>query len=85
MMLPMFSLIRREFIRWIRAPTWVISGLMSPILYLLLFGQAFNHPGLRALQCALGRPELLLLLRGRDGGIRQRHRGHVLGDWDHLR
>jgi len=42
MMLPMFSLIRREFIRWIRAPTWVISGLMSPILYLLLFGQAFN-------------------------------------------
>jgi ABC-2 type transport system permease protein len=42
MMLPMFSLIRREFIRWIRAPTWVISGLMSPILYLLLFGQAFD-------------------------------------------
>jgi ABC-2 type transport system permease protein len=42
MMVPMFSLIRREFIRWIRAPTWVISGLMSPILYLLLFGQAFD-------------------------------------------
>jgi ABC-2 type transport system permease protein len=40
--LPAFSLIRREFLRWIRAPTWVISGLMSPILYLLLFGQAFN-------------------------------------------
>jgi ABC-2 type transport system permease protein len=39
---PAFSLIRREFLRWIRAPTWVISGLMSPILYLLLFGQAFN-------------------------------------------
>jgi ABC-2 type transport system permease protein len=42
MMLPMASLIRREYLRWIRAPTWVISGLMSPILYLLLFGQAFN-------------------------------------------
>ena len=41
-MLPMASLIRREYLRWIRAPTWVISGLMSPILYLLLFGQAFN-------------------------------------------
>ena len=42
MLLPMFSLIRREYLRWIRAPTWVISGLMSPILYLLLFGQAFD-------------------------------------------
>ncbi len=42
MLLPAFSLIRREYLRWIRAPTWVISGLMSPILYLLLFGQAFD-------------------------------------------
>lgn len=42
MFLPMGSLIRREYLRWIRAPTWVISGLMSPILYLLLFGQAFD-------------------------------------------
>ena len=42
MILPVASLIRREYLRWIRAPTWVISGLMSPILYLLLFGQAFN-------------------------------------------
>ncbi len=42
MMLPAFSLIRREYIRWIRAPTWVISGLLSPILYLILFGQAFD-------------------------------------------
>lgn len=42
MMLPAFSLIKREYLRWIRAPTWVISGLMSPILYLLLFGQAFD-------------------------------------------
>lgn len=41
-LLPAFSLIRREYLRWIRAPTWVISGLMSPILYLLLFGQAFD-------------------------------------------
>ncbi|MCI4346212.1 MAG: ABC transporter permease [Thermoplasmata archaeon] len=37
-----FSLIRREYLRWIRAPAWVISGLLSPILYLLLFGQAFD-------------------------------------------
>ncbi|HTT35929.1 MAG TPA: ABC transporter permease [Thermoplasmata archaeon] len=36
------SLMRREYLRWIRAPTWVISGLMSPILYLVLFGQAFD-------------------------------------------
>lgn len=42
MFLPIASLIRREFLRWIRAPTWVISGLMSPVLYLLLFGQAFD-------------------------------------------
>jgi ABC-2 type transport system permease protein len=42
MMIPAFSLIRREYLRWIRAPTWVISGLLSPILYLLLFGQAFD-------------------------------------------
>lgn len=42
MLLPTASLIRREYLRWIRAPTWVISGLMSPILYLLLFGQAFD-------------------------------------------
>ena len=42
MFLPAVSLIRREYLRWIRAPTWVISGLMSPILYLLLFGQAFD-------------------------------------------
>ncbi len=42
MSFPAISLIRREYLRWIRAPTWVISGLMSPILYLLLFGQAFD-------------------------------------------
>jgi ABC-2 type transport system permease protein len=42
MLTPAFSLVRREYLRWIRAPTWVISGLMSPILYLLLFGQAFD-------------------------------------------
>jgi ABC-2 type transport system permease protein len=42
MMLPAASLIRREYLRWIRAPTWVISGLMSPILYLVLFGQALD-------------------------------------------
>jgi ABC-2 type transport system permease protein len=36
------SLLRREYLRWIRAPFWLISGLLTPILYLVLFGQAFD-------------------------------------------
>ena len=36
------ALIQRRFVRWFRAPTWIVAGLLTPILYLLLFGQAFN-------------------------------------------
>jgi ABC-2 type transport system permease protein len=42
MFLPLRSLLKREYLRWVRAPTWIIAGLLTPILYLLLFGQAFN-------------------------------------------
>jgi len=58
------SLMRREYLKWIRAPTWVISGLLSPVLYLVLFGQAFdlakllppNVPGSTIVQVLLGAP-----------------------------
>lgn len=36
------SLVRRRFVRWVRAPTWIVAGLLTPILYLVLFGQAFD-------------------------------------------
>ena len=42
MLLPLTSLLKREYLRWVRAPTWIVAGLMTPVLYLLLFGQAFN-------------------------------------------
>lgn len=42
MLLPLRSLLKREYLRWVRAPTWIIAGLLTPILYLLLFGQAFD-------------------------------------------
>ncbi|MCI4331018.1 MAG: ABC transporter permease [Thermoplasmata archaeon] len=42
MFLPLRSLLKREYLRWVRAPTWIVAGLLSPILYLLLFGQAFD-------------------------------------------
>ncbi|MCI4366502.1 MAG: ABC transporter permease [Thermoplasmata archaeon] len=42
MFVELFALIRREYLRWIRAPMWIVAGLMTPILYLLLFGQAFD-------------------------------------------
>lgn len=42
MLLPLGSLLKREYLRWVRAPTWIVAGLLTPILYLLLFGQAFN-------------------------------------------
>ncbi len=35
-------LVRRRFVRWVRAPTWIVAGLLTPVLYLLLFGQAFD-------------------------------------------
>lgn len=37
-----YAEVRRLFLKWKRAPMWVFGGLMSPILYLVLFGQAFN-------------------------------------------
>jgi ABC-2 type transport system permease protein len=36
------ALIQRRFMRWLRAPTWIVAGLLTPILYLVLFGQAFD-------------------------------------------
>lgn len=36
------ALLKREYLRWIRAPMWIVAGLLTPILYLALFGQAFN-------------------------------------------
>ncbi len=36
------ALLRRRFVRWTRAPTWIVAGLLTPLLYLLLFGQAFD-------------------------------------------
>jgi ABC-2 type transport system permease protein len=42
MLVELFALIKREYLRWVRAPMWIVAGLMTPILYLLLFGQAFN-------------------------------------------
>jgi ABC-2 type transport system permease protein len=36
------ALIRRELIRWSRARIAIYSGLIMPLVYLLLFGQALN-------------------------------------------
>ncbi|HXY46468.1 MAG TPA: ABC transporter permease [Thermoplasmata archaeon] len=36
------SVLRREYLRWARVPIWVASYFVIPILYLILFGQAFN-------------------------------------------
>ena len=36
------SVVKRLFIKWKRSPMFMIGGLLSPLLYLLLFGQAFN-------------------------------------------
>lgn len=36
------SVVRRLFIKWKRAPMFIVGGLVGPILYLLLFGQAFD-------------------------------------------
>lgn len=42
MMRELSALTRRELLRIARNPQAIITGLMTPILYLLLFGQAFN-------------------------------------------
>ncbi len=36
------SVVRREYLRWVRVPIWVASFFVVPILYLALFGQAFD-------------------------------------------
>ena len=36
------TVVQRDYIRWKRAPIWVGSAFIVPVLYLILFGQAFN-------------------------------------------
>ncbi|HTP54373.1 MAG TPA: ABC transporter permease [Thermoplasmata archaeon] len=36
------ALTQRELLKWIRAPIGIVSSLMLPFFYLLLFGQALN-------------------------------------------
>jgi len=43
MLRELFALLRREFLRYIRTPIWIITSLAVPILYLILFGQGFNQ------------------------------------------
>jgi ABC-2 type transport system permease protein len=52
------ALTHRELLRLGRNPQAIITSLMIPILYLILFGQAFN------LGAVLTTPELLALTRG---------------------
>jgi ABC-2 type transport system permease protein len=36
------TVLRREYLKWVRVPIWVASAFVIPVLYLVLFGQAFN-------------------------------------------
>lgn len=36
------TVLRREFLKWIRVPLWASGAIVIPFLYLILFGQAFN-------------------------------------------
>jgi ABC-2 type transport system permease protein len=36
------TVVHREYLKWIRVPIWVASFFLVPLIYLLLFGQAFN-------------------------------------------
>jgi ABC-2 type transport system permease protein len=36
------TVLRREFLKFVRVPIWIGAAFVTPILYLLLFGQAFN-------------------------------------------
>jgi ABC-2 type transport system permease protein len=58
----LIALTRRELLRLSRNPQAIITALMLPILYLLLFGQAFNLGALAA--GPGGAAELTLVLRG---------------------
>ena len=55
------ALLRREFLRWWRTPVWILSSLLVPVLYLILFGQGFGQglgqcPPQLGLSCFLGAP-----------------------------
>ncbi len=36
------TVVRREFLKWVRVPIWVAGFVVLPFVYLALFGQAFN-------------------------------------------
>jgi ABC-2 type transport system permease protein len=36
------AVVRREFLKWTRVPIWVAGSFLIPVLYLVLFGQAFD-------------------------------------------
>jgi len=36
------TVVRREYLKWVRVPIWVAAVFIIPVLYLALFGQAFN-------------------------------------------
>lgn len=36
------ALLRREFLRYVRTPVWILTSLLVPVLYLILFGQGFG-------------------------------------------
>jgi ABC-2 type transport system permease protein len=36
------TVLRREYLKWARVPIWVASVFIVPVLYLVLFGQAFD-------------------------------------------
>ncbi len=36
------TVLRREYLKWARVPIWVASSFVIPVLYLVLFGQAFD-------------------------------------------
>jgi len=36
------TVLRREYLKWVRVPIWVASVFIVPVLYLVLFGQAFD-------------------------------------------
>ncbi|MGB6442602.1 MAG: ABC transporter permease, partial [Thermoplasmata archaeon] len=36
------TVLRREYLKWVRVPIWVAAVFVIPFLYLILFGQAFD-------------------------------------------
>ena len=36
------TVLRREYLKWVRVPMWIAAAFVTPVLYLVLFGQAFN-------------------------------------------